>query len=562
MVRLALIGCLLALGLASQAADPVKLPKELTYVPNDVLAFGSLNASEVGGHPAFKGFLDSLSKSAAQDEVQGALGLKLDEFERVTIVVPMPPAPMPGERHLPPPQPILLLTTKKPFEPAAVLKAGAFYTMEEVKEIKAKRRDPDRKLPPPAAKPGASHYANTREMVLAFLDDRTMALVFTANRRAKDQLPGDPRDLLKSMEPTGPLTEGIALAASKPVAFAVNMSSLRQISELEAPPNEVLPLLKADKALGFISLGKDAAELTVTASYAGMQWSADAEETARALKTLAGIALGEEVKRMKKREGDDSPMAKIQELFVKSINAATVKRTGNDVAIQAKFDLGEDARKLLATLPETASETAARARSANNLKQIGLSFHAHADTTNTLAANTYDKDGKPLLSWRVQLLPYLEQGPLYNEFKLDEPWDSEHNKKLIAKIPPPYLMPGIKTKEPGQTYYRSFTSAKDASTYAVMADGNHRRMQFGHVTDGLSNTIFCIEADEPCIWTKPDDIPFDPKGKIAIRGGLLVKDRFQALFGDGSVRSLNAKMPEATLKAYITVNGGEVINDD
>src|SRR6187431_2819746 len=118
MFRLVLAGCLLAMGLSSMAADPVKLPKELTYVPNDMLAFGSLNAAEVGGHPAFKSLLESLGKSSAQEEVQAVLGLKLHEFERVTIVVPMPPAPNPGERFLPPPQPILLLTMKKPIDPS------------------------------------------------------------------------------------------------------------------------------------------------------------------------------------------------------------------------------------------------------------------------------------------------------------------------------------------------------------------------------------------------------------------------------------------------------------
>ena len=73
----------------------------------------------------------------------------------------------------------------------------------------------------------------------------------------------------------------------------------------------------------------------------------------------------------------------------------------------------------------------------------------------------YSKDGKPLLSWRVAVLPYIEQGPLYNQFKLDEPWDSAHNKKLLALMPKLY--------EPVR---RSFGMADDVKrNFAAVADG-------------------------------------------------------------------------------------------
>src|SRR5262245_37493125 len=69
----------------------------------------------------------------------------------------------------------------------------------------------------------------------------------------------------------------------------------------------------------------------------------------------------------------------------------------------------------------------------NNLKQIGLAFHNHHDVQNALPRNIEDRDGKPLLSWRVAILPYVEEDALYKQFKLDEPWDSDNNKKLIEK---------------------------------------------------------------------------------------------------------------------------------
>ena len=88
------------------------------------------------------------------------------------------------------------------------------------------------------------------------------------------------------------------------------------------------------------------------------------------------------------------------------------------------------------------AENAARSQCINNLKQIGLAMHNyHAMHKTFPPAYTVDKAGKPLLSWRVLILPYLEQDALYKEFHLDEPWDSEHNRALIDRMPATYRCP-------------------------------------------------------------------------------------------------------------------------
>src|SRR5206468_510550 len=96
---------------------------------------------------------------------------------------------------------------------------------------------------------------------------------------------------------------------------------------------------------------------------------------------------------------------------------------------------------------------AARSLSQGKLKQIALAFHNYHATYNYFPAGIYDKDGKVGLSWRVQILPYIEQAPLYKEFKLDEPWDSDHNKALIAKMPKLYAPPKGAEVANGLTYY-------------------------------------------------------------------------------------------------------------
>ncbi len=88
------------------------------------------------------------------------------------------------------------------------------------------------------------------------------------------------------------------------------------------------------------------------------------------------------------------------------------------------------------------------------MKQFGLALHNYYDTNHCLPpAPLVDAKGKPLLSWRVAILPFLEQDNLYRQFKLDEPWDSEHNKKLISKMPKIYQGLNAKLNSEFKTVY-------------------------------------------------------------------------------------------------------------
>jgi uncharacterized protein (TIGR03067 family) len=201
-----------------------------------------------------------------------------------------------------------------------------------------------------------------------------------------------------------------------------------------------------------------------------------------------------------------------------------------------------------------AAQGAQQTGSANNLKQIGLAMHNYHDARRSLpAAAIYSKDGKPLLSWRVAILPYLDQRNLYNQFKLDEPWDSPHNKKLIDKMPRIYAPIGVDLK-PGTTMYRVFVGPGAAF------EGTSGQ-RFPSFTDGTSNTILVVEAGEAVPWTKPDELRFDPKGKLPKLGGHF-KGGFNVLVADGSTRAIRANFDPQLLRAAITRNGGEVIDFD
>jgi hypothetical protein len=193
---------------------------------------------------------------------------------------------------------------------------------------------------------------------------------------------------------------------------------------------------------------------------------------------------------------------------------------------------------------------------ANRMKQLGLALHTHNDANGFLPHNTQTKDGKPGLSWRVVILPFIEQENLYKQFKLDEAWDSDHNKKLIEKMPDLYAPIRVKTKEKGYTFYQGFDGK--GSTFEA---GKKLGIPAGF-PDGTSNTVAAVEAGEPVIWTKPADLPFDATKPLPALGGVFDGD-FHIVLMDGSVQKATGKrVDEKQFKLMVMRMDGNVIDVD
>ncbi len=204
-----------------------------------------------------------------------------------------------------------------------------------------------------------------------------------------------------------------------------------------------------------------------------------------------------------------------------------------------------------------AREKAHRAEEMNNLKQIGLAMQLYQDVHNTFPpAASCDKQGKPLLSWRVHLLPYLEQDALYKQFHLDEAWDSPHNRTLIEQMPAVYRSAASKAAQ-GRTNYVVPVAAE-----AMFPPGG-KGIAVKEITDGTSHTIMGLEVDDDhaVVWTKPEDWNVDMheplKGFGGVHGG-----RTMVLLADGSVQLLRANIDAKTLRALLTPAGGEPIDFD
>lgn len=242
--------------------------------------------------------------------------------------------------------------------------------------------------------------------------------------------------------------------------------------------------------------------------------------------------------------------------FDQAVAALTPQAKGDRII----FDLDENGQGVEAFIAavtppiEEAQTRVARSIGTNNLKHIGLAMHNWHDAYKTFPAQAnFDAAGRPLLSWRVHVLPFLEGVELYNQFHLDEPWDSKHNSKLIKQMPKVFRSP--LSKKGGQGY----TSYLLPIHEEVVCTGL-QGLPIKEIKDGTSNTIMVVEVgdDQAVIWTKPQDLPVDLDDPAKGLGGLF-KGGFQAAICDGSAHFISNSIDQKTLRALLTRAGGEAV---
>lgn len=184
------------------------------------------------------------------------------------------------------------------------------------------------------------------------------------------------------------------------------------------------------------------------------------------------------------------------------------------------------------------------------LQLVGLALHNHHVAQGSFPAGaSRDAAGRQLLSWRVHLLPWLGQKELYDQFRLDQPWDSPHNRALLDKIPAVYQSPG---------------AAVDGTTRLVPMIGPGTPFSLSQgaalrdMIDGPDNTILLVECgpDRAVPWTMPDETTFDSQDPVAALGAI-EEAGFLALFGDGRVEIIAPRITPEEFAALLTHAGGE-----
>ena len=200
--------------------------------------------------------------------------------------------------------------------------------------------------------------------------------------------------------------------------------------------------------------------------------------------------------------------------------------------------------------------SATRMSMSNDLKQIGLAMLEYQAKNGSLPPPyTQSPEGKPLLSWRVLLLPYLEQKNLFDQFHQDEPWDSPHNLALLQVEPRIYCRSDLVAPNPGMTFYRVFGGPD--TLFAPGKSINIKR----DVADPARRAVV-FESSQAVDWTKPETLDLETVPSGPRFGATRVADRplhwtawrsstFDCLMADGSVEYLPTDISEADLKKLV-----------
>jgi len=503
------------------------------FVPDDAFAVILASPRELLQNDAFA----SLPVEMFQVQLKAAFGVDPGDISQVKIILGLP-----GPRQ---PAFGIVLELTQPFDEARLLEA-----MQADIE------------PTPIGNVTAHAIAiGPPGTVLHQVDDKTIVIALST------YLPS----MLAAKQGTGPLPTLMAQTPSKPgVNLLLVMESVRSVISPIAidlarmlPPEFLrlaeLPELAESVQLNFV-FSSNAAKLDLTLT--GLD-DAAVGRTEKILTDAVADARNFVPELMRRSMpvpgGSDEMRAAIEtyaERLTKQIfEGIATKRAGQHVSLTVESKLGITSGVVLANflspIDRMLRTLARQMDGSNNLRQVLLAMHNYHDTFNRFPAPAItDADGKPLLSWRVAILPFIEEQALYEQFRLNEPWDSEHNLPLSKRLPKAYATAGLRLP-PGQTVVH-------AAVGELIGLHPEKKTGFRDFLDGTSNTILILEttADSAVVWSKPDDVEIDLEDPLAKFIGS-PKKSFQVGMGDGSVRRLPDDIDPTMFKALLTRAGGE-----
>jgi hypothetical protein len=525
---------------AGDGPQPPAPPKALAAVPRDGLFVLSVDVAQLWDNPALKSVQDWFA-SQKEPALESFLGVGPAELERVTVYAPGTGRDGDGA-------PVVLLTTRRPYNEARVLKnlVGP--------------RDAGRE------------FVRTGSVV-RLRDLRPFGLVVLADERTLLLLPDGATDggaaaaLLAAQalggKADGALAPALAAAGTAALTVGVDLRQFYRMIARDPGPNEFAPYAAAFRATS-ATLTADLGPGGLRARLALTYPTADDARRAGPVveEGLADLAkvFDTEAARQADRGESGSLGAVVFGTARDVLKSAKVEVKDTAVVAAAEGLKGDAIAQLVAALPKQVAAARRNAEAQNNLKQLLIGLHAYHDTYGFLPSDV-GPDRKTAWSWRVQLLPFVEQANLYNQLDMQKSWDDPRNRAILekAEMPKVFEVPGRPAAK-GHTYWRSFSLPRKAEPKGGrpwLVEGE-RGGTMAAITDGLSNTFAIVEAGEAVPWYAPDALPYDgklPLPPLGAKGG----DGFLAGMGDGSVRLVRAKTDEATLRALITRDGGEVV---
>lgn len=318
---------------------------------------------------------------------------------------------------------------------------------------------------------------------------------------------------------------------------------------------------------------RDQAELDLVAECDSLEGAEKVARTIQALMLLASNVVGEQEAAMlaniaqsaEPKEVALKPAVKSAFKFASEfLNKAEPKVDGQRVQLAFTYPIDEAELAIMTSVLRpvmtSAQASAFQARSSNNMRQLLLGCHNHADRHGHFPpASNYEyvddtgqtKRSKHPHSWRIDMLPWIGQEELWKLYRFEEPWDSDANKRLLGLMPEAFRHP-MDRQDSSNTSYFAITGPE--TVFAGEAGA-----KFIDIRDGLSNTILLVEAKRSVPWTKPEDISYAQDRPLEKMGGWF-DGLFVAGFADGHISVFTEPVDETTLRAMFTKNGGERMN--
>jgi hypothetical protein len=509
-----------------QAADPTGEAVSLQFVPRDAALVFSIRPARLLANEMNQPLLDFLTSDDGLTRGYGIEQQKVDAVTAVVLLTGQPDGPRPFE------SPVFILRMTPDGDALAV----------------AQRFSPN----------AAAGQFDGRDVFVA-LDGQTSYAMIDGRTVILAPTEGLLRRLLIS-GPVGQAPESFASVwqevSGDDAAVAINSDLLPEsFFDRASTMAAIEPLWKSTTAGALGLRMRDEIELH------GLAEAATDEDVQRVQETLsASLVLLRNSLSALRSEASDLPAEhsaralRLVDMADDVIGAAKIDSDGRRVLLFTRADAKHTADLVQAMAPMIAEmQTKAKlVQDIKNLRQILLAMHNYHDVHNHFPpAVVRSPDGKPLYSWRVELLPYLDQGALYNEYHRDEAWDSPHNKKLIARMPAAYRS----AVDPPDSIFSSYYGFTGPHTIFGDPEGASLRK----ITDGTSNTLAVVEAKREIPWTKPEDLPYDAGKPIPEIGGRY-EGKFLGALCDGSTRVFErSKVTDEMLRLLITRDDGQPI---
>lgn len=509
----------------STVTNPKKTEYDFSYVSENTMALLAIRRSELATDPRLRPLLDLWEENTRPS-------LPSNLVEQDTLLVVAPEFDEKGKFQVGSGGEQIVIHTKEPVDFAAYLKKG-YPSLTTTQD-------------------------GGREFMVIGPHASTMSF-FTPN---KQTLVGKARaglDILLSRPNAANPPADAAIwntTAKGPILLVANSALTRDLLKGQANAAMIMMMPLLNSADTFLLWVEPNDELRIVGRIT-CKSPGDAKRVVETLNALAGLAQNAIQMQENSVSAAHPELAQLHpfwELVKSGLAKRKVSTIDKNVDIEVPLGKTAESVKLIVetlTPPIQAARAAAeRTQSLNNLRQIAIAMHMYADKEKHFPpAILIGPDGKTPYSWRVALLPYLEQESLYRQYHFDQPWDLPDNRKVLEQMPDWYRHP---SDAPSSTNTSYFVITGPGT---VFPDAKGTR--FADITDGLSKTLLAVEANRDIPWTKPEDIAYTNDGPVPKLGGWS-EGYSNIAMCDCSVQSVPNNLAERFLRAWISKAGSEI----